>query len=496
MPRQSIAGGMSEAAVSRATRTTILSRVADEAGFSIVEIMVAVVVLLVGVLGVLTLLTGAMSTTASSSQRLGATNLARELTEAVRGVDYDILTPTLLVPSLKARGLGSGTPWTIERRGVTYTITATACTFDSPADKFSATAPADVCPPPPAGPTGDPNGDDFRRVTFQIAWTDRGTERSMTQSELIVNPSGGLGPLIKSLSPLTQTITSDAVSVASVTLTTSPAAAVRWHADDGKSVGDALLSVAASGTWGVNWPLGLSGSGTEVLDGSYRIIAQAHDDRGIAGDAKIATVVLNRRAPYAPPSLAGGHDTRLNDWVDLSWRLNAERDVVGYRVYWAGPDLLKGGGNDTLVCPAGGGASTLAATTRSCTDTNPPSGLTTAYYVVAVDRDSAGNLREGNSRAVSIAAPLLRPAAPGGPLAATTVDNAPTLTWSAPTVGAPIFYRIYRGGTALADRHDRTSDNATKWSDSPSNATHKYWITAVDSTYNESDPIGPVTWSP
>ncbi len=486
---------MSEA-ITRAPRTTILSRVADEAGFSIVEIMVAVVVLLVGVLGVLTLLTGAMSTTATSSQRVGATNLARELLEAVRGVDYDIVTPTLLVPTLKARGLGSGTPWTIERRGVTYTITAATCTFDSPADKFSATAPADVCPSQPAGPTGDPNGDDFRRVTFQIAWTDRGIQRSMTQSELIVNPSGGLGPLIKSLSPLTQTITSDAATVASVTLTTSPAAAVRWHADDGKSVGDALLSVAASGTWGVNWPLGLSGSGSEVLDGSYRIIAQAHDDRGIAGDAKIATVVLNRRAPYAPPSLAGGHDTRLNDWVDLSWRLNAERDVVGYRVYWAGPDLLKGGGNDTLVCPSGAGASMLSSTTRSCTDTNPPSGLATAYYVVALDRDSTGNLREGNPRAVSIAAPLLRPAAPGGPLAATTVDNAPTLTWTAPLVGAPIFYRIYRGGTALADRHDRTSGNAAKWSDAPSNTTHKYWITAVDSTYNESDPIGPVTWSP
>lgn len=474
-------------------------RLVCEAGFATIEVMVAAVVLLVGMLGVVAMLTGAMSATARSNDLVGATNLARELVETTRGLDYDNLTPAALVSSVQARGVGTGTPWTVVRRGTTYTVTATTCTFDSPADRYSATSPSNVCPSQPTEPTGDPNGDDFRRVTFRIAWSDRGRALSMTQTELVVNPSGGLGPRIKSLSPLTQTITLSSATAAAVTFTTSPAAAVHWHADDGKSAGDAVLSLTAALTWSLDWPLGLSGSGSEVLDGTYQLIAQAYDDRGIAGDAKLASVVLNRRAPYAPPSLAGGHDTRLGSpgWVDLTWGLNAERDIAGYRVYWAGPDLLPGNGNDTLVCPASGGAAMLSSTTSSCSDPAPHGTLATAYYVVAVDRDSAGTVREGDFRVAVIGAvALTRPAAPGGPLTAATVDGAPTVTWTA-AAGAPIFYRIYRGGTTRADRYDRTTGTATAWSDSRgTSAAHQYWITAVDSTYNESDVIGPVTWSP
>ena len=77
----------------------------------------------------------------------------------------------------------------------------------------------------------------------------------------------------------------------------------------------------------------------------------------------------------------------------------------------------------------------------------------------------------------------------------TIVDGSPLMTWSTPAVGAgqrPIrFYRIYRDtGTSLADRYDVTVNASTTWTDArPGLVTaHKYWVTAVDTSNNESNP--------
>ena len=39
--------------------------------------------------------------------------------------------------------MGSGNPWLITRRGVDYTVTATVCTLDSPADGIESTGPGE-----------------------------------------------------------------------------------------------------------------------------------------------------------------------------------------------------------------------------------------------------------------------------------------------------------------------------------------------------------------
>jgi Tfp pilus assembly protein PilV len=467
-------------------------RLADESGFTLVEIMTAAFVLVVGLLGILTMLTRAMATTSQSNERVGATNVARELAEAARGVPYDSATPAALATSIKAKGLGSGTPWTLVRRGVTYTITVAVCTLDSPADGIETTPPPNICTPALTSARSDLNGDDFRRVTFTISWTQGTTTRSATQTELIVNPSGGLGPRIRSVSPLTQTITGSATNTATVNFTTSPAASVLWHADDGQSSGAAVLSPTTPNSWRVDWPLGTSGSGSEVLDGTYSVIAQGFDDRSIAGDAKLASVVLNRRRPYAPPSLKGGYNSRLSLSVDLAWGLNSERDIAGYRVYWVGLDGVVGL-LDFQVCPALLGG-TLSSTTSSCTQLLPSIATLTKYYVVALDRDSTGALREGDARTWSVDALGLQPNAPNGPLTATTVGGKATISWSQPSGPAPNFYRIYRDGNLVADRYDTTT--TTTWTDSAADTAHDYWITAVDDLYNESNAIGPVRWSP
>ena len=85
------------------TRLMVPAR-AREDGFSIVEILVATFVLIVGILGVLVLLTGALRTTSVNITRVGATNLARELVERTRGLDYDDMTSALVKTRLQARG--------------------------------------------------------------------------------------------------------------------------------------------------------------------------------------------------------------------------------------------------------------------------------------------------------------------------------------------------------------------------------------------------------
>ena len=471
----------------RSVTRPLARRLACDRGFSIVELLVASVVLIVGMLGVLVLLTGAVGMTATNSERVGATNLGRELVEATRSLDYADMTGVRVQARLQARGLGSGSPWVIQRRSARYTVSAVSCTFDSPTDGLAAAPPDGVCLPRPAGTVGDANGDDFRRTTFSISWAGGGaSSRPVSQTTLVVNPSGGLGPRIVGATPVAQTITGN-VAEAQVVWTTTTAQTLRWTVDDGVSSG----SVTGSTAFTTQWALGSSGSGSEILDGTYEITGQPFDDRDIAGEAKHVNVVLNRRSPYAPPSLAGGHDTRVDDWVDLEWGRSRERDILGYRAAWAGNDGVAGTADDRQVCPAVGDGWMLDPATTSCSDFSPPPGAAT-YYVAAIDRDPNNSLREGDRRTLAIDAPTPRPGAPLG-LVSSTVAGQPTLVWLPPLTGGVSFYRIYRDN----ERYDRTSAGSLIYRDSnPGVEPHRYAITAVNSSYNESDVVGPVLWAP
>lgn len=454
-----------------------------------IEVMVASMLLIVGMLSVLAMYTGAIRTTTTNNTRVAATNLARELIETAREVAYDDLPD--VVAEAQSRGLGSGTPWTIERRNVVYSVTASACVFDSPTDGYAATAPSNACASAPAG--ADANGEDFRRVTFRLSWQDDSRVRTMSQSTLVINPSGGLGPRILATTPLSQTITANVASV-NVVWTTSFAQSLIWEVDDGVSGG----TVTGSTTFTATWPIGTSGSGSEVFDGAYTMSGRAFDERDLPGETRSADIVLNRRAPYAPADLAGGHNTRVGQWAELEWPLNRERDILGYRVVWAGPDNAFSTTDDEQVCPAPAVGSRLAPTTNSCVDFEAEPGAQ-KYSIVALDRDAGGALRTGDARTVTIPAAGSRPSSPLD-LVLTTVSGRPRLTWTAPSETDVAFYRIYRDGTAVgyADRYDRTSGGLiTTYTDpDPGTVSHRYWVTAVDSRYNESNPIGPVTWTP
>src|SRR5439155_11096660 len=96
--------------------------------------------------------------------------------------------------------------------------------------------------------------------------------------------------------------------------------------------------------------------------------------------ARAQTVTLNRRKPYAPLGFAAGIN---GSETDFEWAPNKERDIQGYHVYQR--RLVGITFQTTQVCDT---------TDTNCTYSQTYPGA--SYWVVAVDKDSSGNLREGD----------------------------------------------------------------------------------------------------
>lgn len=112
-----------------------------EQGFTIVEVMVAMVVMLVGVLGTLVLIEGSMASTSRTTAREQGTNVARDLVERSRQAPYASVTKDLAPQTLRATLPASdnataltGSTFEITRRNVVYTVTVFACSIDDPTD--------------------------------------------------------------------------------------------------------------------------------------------------------------------------------------------------------------------------------------------------------------------------------------------------------------------------------------------------------------------------
>jgi Tfp pilus assembly protein PilV len=150
----------------------------EEAGYTIVEVMVAMVILVFGVLGTLVLMEGSLSSTSRTTAREQGTNLARDLVERSRQAAYADVTvstaPQILratLPASDGATAVTGSPplstFQVTRRNVLYTVTVFACSIDDPSD-------------------GDP--DDLRRVRVDVSW-DRGAASSVSQTTLLTNPT-------------------------------------------------------------------------------------------------------------------------------------------------------------------------------------------------------------------------------------------------------------------------------------------------------------------
>lgn len=542
-----------------------------QAGFTLIEVMVAAGLLLVGVLGTLTLFTAASRATVTTKAREQAVALQREIVEGARSLSYDKLTPNSVVPALQALpDLGDDQPtvpgWQINRRGFTYTVAVGACSVDDPSDgvgvvddstfcasgsggtsparctqllgvtgaiqgtSLAATAGLDVgncgidlnldgqidnltraqvtasglnlctilgmnlCPTS----TPDTNPDDYKRVVTLVRWAVGGGSRFALQSTTLPNPGMSAAPQVVSMNTTgPTTVTSKlTTSVPFVVTTSRTPASVAWLLD-GTTKGTAS---GAASAWTFSWNIGAVSAGAtpnagEVLDGTYVVGAKAFDSYGDYGSTKSQTISLNRRVPYAPTGFAAGRNaggSGGSSVVDFQWNPNQERDIVGYRVYRQ-PTL----GSAVQVCPATTGDTTAST---SCEATSQPTSALVSYYMVAVDRDSLGALREGDpSAATAVTLTNSPPSAPGTLSASSTGGNT-VLSWVAsagdPDLGDSVsFYRIYRDGTTFADRYDRTGTGAElSYTDTHVNGVqHTYRVVAVDTQLAESPFSNAVT---
>ena len=476
-----------------------------EGGFTLIEVLVAALVLLIGVAATLGLFVRANRATTGDRQREGANSLARDVTEAARSIPFETLVGTNALvtrlkqmPGLQDSGAGAGV-YTVLRRGTSYTVTPAVCTMDDPKDG-GGTRPSGVtfcADSTPAG-TADKNPEDYRRVTVVVSWKDHNLTRSVTQSEIINNPGSAAGPAVRSLVPqgwaAPYEVTSDVDKVTVQVGTSSKPAAITWSVD-GTTQLTAPTQVAGDLT-GLLWQFDWNVKGLD--DGPYLISAQAFNANGLAGPGRTETVTLNRFLPAKPTGLAGGRNNFGQ--VELEWNANTERDIIGYEV-----ELTDSAGTQTgqTVC----GYAQVKLDT-SCVDNAPPITDPIYYHVRAYDRTpGTGTPRPGPwSTPLKVVKTNLPPFPPTSLTATTTNAGTSaavvTLKWSRPSPQDPdngdsvAFYRIYRDGIALANRYDRSYDLTSNptWKDtSTGGSLHTYFVTAVDTHYAESVVVGPVT---
>jgi prepilin-type N-terminal cleavage/methylation domain-containing protein len=507
------------------------SRSSSEAGFTLIEVLVSILILLVGVLGVVTMVDGANAVTSKTKAREGGTAIARSVIEVSRSIRYRDLSEATLEDALQSRpGLADAKPstpgYTFKSRGIYYDLTLTVCSLDDPKDDLGA-RPTGVtfCADsdgPPASPR-DRNPDDYKRVRVRLVWSTRATTHSVTQTSSIINPVGGLGPNVTGLtmtSPASSA--SDEVRIegssaspinsASFLATTSGfAAELNW------SVGGDTQGKADGGptNWTFTWNFTNGGPDPNNIvyyDCKYFIQADAFDAEGRAGAPRVLTVILNRREPIAPTDVVGGRNGS-GDRVDIHWTPNPECDVIGYRVYRSTSAASLG---TQVSCPDPSAPSTTVTTKEWCVDEAAPGSGPLYYRVVAVDTLASGSLREGTQ-----SAPVTVPASGGNsvPTAPTNLTSctggqpncnksdgqpAPSgqivVSWdpSTDSDGSVAFYRIYRDGTAYADRWDDFFPGATggslAWLEyAPGTSSHTYRVAAVDDLFGESALSDPVT---
>jgi hypothetical protein len=131
-----------------------------------------------------------------------------------------------------------------------------------------------------------------------------------------------------------------------------------------------------------------------------------------------------------------------------------------------------------------------------CKDTGLPPGAQ-QFYVVGVDRDTSGNLRNGDRSPLITVPATDTPPTPVPTLLAAKSGSNTILSWTAasdPDAGDSVqFYRIYRDGNDWIDNYYARTASASNLSFTDNQTggdVHTYWVVAVDQSYVESRPLG------
>lgn len=469
-------------------------------GFSLVEVVISIAVILVGVLGTVMLMDRASAQTSTAKTSQTANALMRDILETAQGVNYTQLTTASVKNTLQSNGFpddipASSSTWEVKRNGIVFSMSATACIVDDPGDG-QATHPTggDYCSDSPAG-TGDNNGDDYRRVTL-VATPPTGLGTAMTQttvvgSNRITNP-GGTGPGggtatsndikdLRIVSPLlytgqvapcnnhltctfpsatTTAVTPKSVSFRAVTAYT--AQRVVFTVD-----GQAMSTLNGPGT-AFDWTWNLPDA---QPDGNYVVAAQIFDANGSTAISSPSPLVvtINRYVPdhtAFAPTAAGRNPLWSNlpeietyPTADTSARV--DRDITGFLA----TRLLNGAANGTAC-------QTFSPNVRGCQDSSAPNccSSTLSYRITPTGANPDGSEQVGGNTVASanVNSANARPNEPENVSLARS-GNRVTITWTNPSgSGDPDagdcidFFRIYRrdlNGTTweYSDRVDRTT---------------------------------------
>jgi prepilin-type N-terminal cleavage/methylation domain-containing protein len=476
----------------------------SQRGFTLVEVLVSITVIMVGVLGSIALVDGANATTGKTKRREAAVGLARELLETARSVPHNQISPSAIESALQASsGVGDDDPstagWQVVRRNTSFTITASACTVDDPRDG-SGVHDATFCSDSAAG-TADSKPDDYRRATVTVtpptqsgigpvsqatAVSEAGTPRqsgaaatsgSVTSGSIrLISCGGNCNATALNYNQIypsaSSTYNSTAITAITFEVKTSGSpASVKWWVD-GELKGSA--SPVGTDVWNFVWNSSTGLRSTypdQTTDGPVEFSAQSYDAAGEAiGPRLVRTYTLNRfrfDASAFNQAIAGRNPQWLLpgctntskchvpeiEWYPRAYGARMDRDLYAFRLWKTDKD-------GTSTVPASGAL--LLPWRNAWTDWESAASSNNAqsYTVIPVDKDYAGNLRYGTSADDSaltsrdVNSANTRPTAPSG-LSATLSGSDVTLSWTPPSGSGDAdsgdcvdTFRIYRTSTS------------------------------------------------
>jgi Tfp pilus assembly protein PilV len=531
-------------------------RLACERGFTLIEIIVASFVLIVGMLGTLVLIDVANSKTSDTKGREAATSLVRELTEDARGIPFTQLTQQSLAASLQSRaGLSSApgsTYYTIRRRGFTYSVDVSVCSLDDPRNGIASHANGNFC-------RGDANGyDQTQSCPAAIAAQGGGTDSNGNKFSCGI-PDSTLAWSTCTMTGAGQTgsASAEATSAANATTCLSGSATpldgdpedykrvvlqVRWGAhrvaqttliaNPGSSAGPAVVNLQPTSGLTTVTDAGTTAVGFTATTSVMPASVTWSLNGGTQGDASGSGTTWTFSWPLGPATNPTGtlDPTTVLDGTYLigarafdQFGVNGAPRTVTITINRSIPrqptGLVAGRNNQVVeidwqpnpehditgyhvyrIVPGQSALQVCSTASVSCQDAGAPSASTLNYYVVALDRDPSGSPREGaQSAQVTVTSSNLAPNPPTS-LVASTNGGTTILRWAAPNPAdadgdSIAFYRIYRDGAAYANRYDRTAGGSdlTYTDTATGGLTHTYYVTAVDGQLAESTLLGPVT---
>jgi type II secretory pathway pseudopilin PulG len=282
----------------------------NQSGFTLVEVLMAALLLVIGILGLFGALNVAARTTMGNRQRQAETSLAREVIEDARTLAYTQLTPSALAGALQplmAASSVTGQGLSVIRSSYSFGVTVGVCSLDDPTDGYGDhTAPPRTggvwCPDVAASGTVDPNPDEEKRLSVTVTPTT-GTLPTVQLGTLIHEQIVN-GPAVSCLTAVQNVCPGTNQAVAAVptpsltfyvTTVTSPAATIRWlvngdppaSAQIPAGATDPYVPATGSFTSQFTWVL-------PAADGIYTISAYALDALGNPGASSMLQVTVTR----------------------------------------------------------------------------------------------------------------------------------------------------------------------------------------------------------